>query len=385
MKKAIVYIISFCILWGCKEKFNAKIISPPTGYLVVEGFISSGANATKISLTRTVKLYDVVNTVYEHGAVINIESETNELFPLNETADSVYTSGNLALDNTKKYRLHIITRDSKVYVSDFATFKTTPVIDSVSWARENGGVKIYVNTHDLLNSTKYYKWDYEETWEFHSPYYNSLVYQYDATGIPIAVGFKFPDHSIDTTIHKCWNTVGSTNINIGSSEKLSQNIIQSPLTYIEPSSVKLSVLYSINVHQYSVSHEAYIFFQNIKKNTENLGSIFDAQPTELQGNIHCVSDPSEIVIGYIDISEETTKRIFISNDEVPGWGYGTKCAVVIVDNQRDSILRNGVGLWPTIPFSLFPLGGVKQFYATGERSCVDCTVNGSSQRPIFWP
>ena len=126
-----------------------------------------------------------------------------------------------------------------------------------------------------------------------------------------------------------------------------------------------------------------VFFQKIKKNTESLGSIFDAQPSELTGNIHCVTNPSEIVIGYIDISEEKKKRIFIRKDELPGWGYRTGCTFITIDNNPDSILKYGVGLHPTVPFMVDL--GVKSFYATPDQNCIDCTLTGSNVRPPFWP
>ncbi len=385
MKTVFFYIVCFFLLNGCKEKFTANIISPATGYLVVEGFISSGANATSIALTRSVKLYDTVNIIPEHNALINIESETNEVFPLNETGSGIYTSISLSLDKTKKYRLQIKTQDNKEYVSDFATVKKTPDIDSISWARENGGVKIYVNAHDPANNTRYYRWDYEETWEFRSTYYSTLKYSYDQNGFPTSVVYKFPDQSIDTAIRKCWNTINSTNINIGSSEKLGEDLIHLPLVYIEPASIKLSVLYSINIRQNALSHEGYLFFEKIKKNTENIGSIFDAQPSGLQGNIHCLTDPAEIVVGYVDISEEKIKRLFIGNNELPGWNYHQDCSQTILDNQRDSILKYGVGLSPTIVFTTGPFGSIKQFVATPEQNCVDCTLTGSNVKPVFWP
>ncbi|MEP6583784.1 MAG: DUF4249 domain-containing protein, partial [Ginsengibacter sp.] len=173
MKNIFVFIIFFFLACGCKEKFNTNIPSPSTGYLVVEGFISSGQDATTITLTRSVKLYDSVNIVPEQNAIVNIESETNQLFPLNETASGVYTSAILTLNSNEKYRLQIKTQDNKDYVSDFVAVRRTPDIDTLSWTRENGGVKIYVNTHDAQNNTRYYRWDYEETWEFHSTYYSS--------------------------------------------------------------------------------------------------------------------------------------------------------------------------------------------------------------------
>lgn len=386
MKNLFIYIIFFITAAGCKEKYIASVQSPATGYLVVEGFISSGQDPTSITLTRTTKLYDSVNIIYEHNAAVNVEGENQETFPLYENGNGVYvSSAPLNLNSTEKYRLHIRTQDGKEYASDFVPYKHTPEIDSVSWQRENGGVKIYVNTHDPQNNTRYYHWKYEETWEFHATYYSSLYFIRDQNYAPVGVAYRNADQSVDTTIHKCWNTIISTNINLGSSEKLSADVIHLPLISIEPASVKLSVLYSVNIRQYALSHGAYLFFQKIQKNTEGVGSIFDAQPSELQGNIHCITNPSETVVGYVDISEEKQKRIFIRNNELPGWNYNQDCGVTILDNQPDSLKKYGSGLFPTIPFSLGPFGSIKQILATPEESCMNCTLTGSNVRPAFWP
>ena len=212
-----------------------------------------------------------------------------------------------------------------------------------------------------------------------------MIYIRDQNSIPFAVGYRNADQSADTTIYKCWNTVNSTNINLGSSEKLTEDLIYLPLLYIEPGSEKLSVLYSINVRQYALSHEAYLFFQKIKKNTEQLGSIFDPQPSDMQGNIHCITNPLETVIGYIDISEEKVQRKYISRDELADWDYRTDCFLKTIDNQPDSIRKYGAGSAPTIPFSVDIRLGISKFYAANSNNCVDCTLRGTNVRPTFWP
>jgi Domain of unknown function (DUF4249) len=384
MKKLFSYIIFLSITAGCKEKYVAPIQSPSTGYLVVEGFINSGPGTTSIRLTRTTMLYDSVDIISEHNAVVNIEGENNEIFPLYENGNGIYISPSpFNLNNNEKYRLQIKTGDNKEYTSDFATVKRTPEIDSISWKRENGGVRIYVNTHDPQNNTRYYKWNYEETWEYHSAYLSNLKYITDPTTNQIlGVGPRLPSTLPDTTIYKCWHTTNSTSTNIGSSEKLSADVIYLPLLFIEPASQKLSVLYSINLKQYALSHEAYLFFEKIKKNTEQVGSVFDPQPSELQGNIHCVTNPKETVVGFVEISEEKDQRLFIRNDELPGWNYIAACNQVIIDNQPDSIAKYGLGLLPT---AVHEAGlSIKDFYASSY-TCVDCTLTGTNIRPNFWP
>jgi hypothetical protein len=123
----------------------------------------------------------------------------------------------------------------------------------------------------------------------------------------------------------------------------------------------------------------------MKKNTEQIGTLFDPQPSELSGNIHCLTDPNEIVIGYVEITQEQAKRIFIYNNQVNGWNYQAGCLQIIVDNNLDSIAKYGRDRFPTVPFALSPLGSILQFYAANNETCVDCTIRGTNQKPAFWP
>ena len=377
-----IFILIIAISDGCKNEFRPSVQSPATGYLVVEGFINS-AGPTSISLTRTTKLYDTVRDVNEHNAIVSIEGQNNESFPLYESGNGTYISNALNLNSNEKYRLKIKTQDGKDYASDYTSYKTTPDIDSLSWTRDNTGVKIYINTHDDQTQPGYYYWKYEETWEFHSRYQSSLVWVYIGNNpIPVGVAYKYPDQSVDTSIYKCWKTINSSNINIGSSEKLSKDIIYSQIISIEPESEKLSVLYSLNVRQYALSNDAYYYLQKLKKNTEEIGSIFAAQPSELTGNIHCLTNPSEIAIGYVEVSQEKDKRLYIKNSELPNWNYQALCQTIIVNNNADDIKNSGAGL-PTVPFQVGL--GIVSFYVSPDPNCVDCTLIGSNARPAFWP
>ena len=372
---------------GCKIEYRPAVESPKTGYLVVEGFINSDGGPTTITLSHTLKLYDdTTRDNRERNAIINIEGSNNENFPLYETGDGVYTSLPLQLDSNEKYRLKIKTQFGKEYESDFSRYRTTPEVDSLSWKRDNTGVKISINTHDDNVQPGYYNWNYKETWEIHSTYYSTIQYLYNpGNPIPFAVAYRKPDHSADTALYRCWQHVTSSNINIGSSEKLNQDLIYFPIMLIEPQSRKLSVLYSIQVFQYAISRENYNYLKILKTNSEDIGSITGPLPSELTGNIHCITTPSETVIGFVEVSQEKqSERLFISNDQLPGWGYKMQCAQVIVANNPES-LRDNSDLYPTTVYEFDPFGGIKSFYATPEINCMDCSLYGSPIKSDFWP
>jgi len=384
MKKIFVFIVLVITCATCKEAYNPPLNSPPTGYLVVDGFINSNGGASTITLTRTTKLVDSVFVAYEHRAQVQIESDNNEVYPLTEGINGNYTSAPLALNAAAKYRVRIYTAEGKEYLSEYSSVKHTPVIDSVSWLQDNDGVTTYINTHDATNNTKYYRWTYVETWQIRSRYYSSLKFVYDpSTGSPNGIEYRNARHEADTTILNCWQSYTARNIILGTTEKLSSDVIYLALTHMEPASIKLSVLYSVELKQYALSKGAYNFYQQLKKNTEQLGSIFDAQPSELKGNVQNTTDPAEIVIGYIDVSEEQTKRIFIYNNQLDHWGYLQSCGPqILIDNMPDSIAKYGTGLMATIPNKITL--GIEDFYAA-EPECVDCTIRGTNERPSFWP
>ncbi|MBZ5859352.1 DUF4249 domain-containing protein [Flavihumibacter profundi] len=383
---------------GCKEKYESPVISPETGYLVVEGAINSGPGATNITLSRTTKL-DNRNIQFESGAQVMIEGEDNSLHILTGLPEGRYTISGLNLDGNIKYRLRIKTREDKEYLSDYTAVKNNPPIDSINWKRENSGAQmngaqLYVDTHDPQDSTRYYQWEYSETWEYHSVLGSTL--KYEITTLPSGeneynVVFRFPYNTglYDSSLYYCWQNNPSSGILIASTAKLSKDVVHHPIVFIPPGSDKLSVLYSINVKQYSWSKEGYEFLERMKKNTEKTGSVFDAQPSELIGNIHCVSNSSELVIGYVTICPFQEKRIFISNKEVPDWNYEEPfCKQDTLDNTSAAIKASGIGLIPTsVPPCVngpCPTGIVT--FMAADPKCVDCTMNGgTTTRPSFWP
>jgi hypothetical protein len=387
MKKLFLFS---CILlvFSCREKYTPNLNEPANSYLVVEGFINNGPGPTTITLTRSTKLEDLKTIVPEPKATVRVEGKQNTTaFMLVETAPGIYTHPHLSLNANDEYRLYIKTSAGKEYVSDYSAVRSTPDIDEVSWDRKDGGVQIHTSTHDASGKTKYYQYKYEETWEFHSKYTQTLKLRLGPTGKILGVGFKdSTTFGIDSAQLICWKTLNSTNISIASSEKLTQDVISKfPLVFIEQGSVKLSVLYSINVKQYAASQQGFRFLEQLKKNTEQMGTIFDAQPSDNTGNIHCLTNKDEIAIGFVEVSQEKTKRIFISNTQLSNWKYDSGCQPeIMVANIPLDLGVNAGGLTLTNVLIWSPTAGIDSV-GFASQNCVDCRFTGSSKKPTFWP
>ncbi|HEX5024415.1 MAG TPA: DUF4249 domain-containing protein [Agriterribacter sp.] len=377
--KSFCYML-LCIVFlsaaSCKEKYDLPQTVANKDYLVVEGFIDGGNDSTFITLSRTVTPGDTTQIKMEQGAIVSVEGESGENFGLNEIAAGQYATAPLPLNPQGKYRLAITTRNGKAYQSDYVDVKKTPAIDSISWSREPNGVQLYVNTHDDENQTKYYNWEYDETWEYYSFYYSIWEYKNGTMDY----------RNNPNLLFRCWQSYKSSNIIIGSSAKLSKDIIYNqPISFIPDDSWKLSSRYSIIVKQRALSKGAYEYLQNVKKNSEQLGSIFDPQPSTSNGNIHCMSDAQETVLGYVYSSTLVEKRIFITASEVKDWKYHFWCEQEIsVKNDPDSLKIYFEGQL-YIPTTEIRVGPFIESYKASTRFCVDCTVRGgSSEKPDFW-
>lgn len=374
--KRLIYIVIAFILIGCKDSYELPLNVPATGYLVVDGVINP-AGVTTISLSRTVRLVDSFNVNYVQDASVTVEGEDNTSQTLMHNSAGRYESTNLNLNPGVKYRL-LIWHNGKEYTSSYLPVKQTPLIDSISWERDDMGVHIYADAKGNANTSGYYRWDYEEDWEFHSAYAPSLKYN----AVPLAE-FIFRNQDVDMSRYVCYQSSRSTSIEILSTAKISRDTTHYRFLTIPPQSWKLSVLYAVNLRQYSISKEGFEYLSKMKKNTEQTGSIFDAQPSELRGNITCVQDPAEPVIGFVEISEIHTKRRFIKASDVPSWGYRQACTQQSLANNSDSIVLYGYPE-PVVPDQTGPTGGILSLWTT-SRECIDCTQRGTLTKPPFWP
>ena len=369
-------MVTGLLLTACKENYEPPVIKTNPNLLVVDGFINNSTDTTSIHLSRTRKLSDEVTYSPEVNAQLTLEDAGGAiLYYFQEMDNGNYIVPGMTLDVNRKYKLHINTADGKNYASDEIEVKQTPPIDSISWERQENGLTIFVNTHDPQNNTRYYRWDYINTWEYYSKY---------------ASGFKYENHEViprrrDEDVYTCWTTKNSTDLYLGSSAKLSDDVIhRSPVRFIPVNAIELSGLYSILVRQYAITKEGYEYFQNLKKITEQLGSIFDAQPSQLTGNIHLTGDLTEPVLGFVTASSVDQKRIFIKNTEVAPWSYRLQCddRFVVPLDSLENYFGNGVYI-PTTEYA--PRGSIEGYYA-GANSCVDCTTHGGTNvKPGFWP
>lgn len=376
LKYYIVWLLLLLAMPGCVDPFEPDGIKTAPKYLVVGGFINLNG-VTTIQLSRTQNVAAGTAPVAETKAVVAILDESGTSYSLTERTAGTYTSAPLSLSPSRKYQLRLRTAAGSEYLSGLVAAKVTPAIDKVSWGLEKQGVQIFVSTHDATNSTRYYRWSYSETWQFESPYYSGLEY----------VGGRVQPRTED--VFTCWNTVNASAVELSSTTRLSQDVVVNyPLVVLPGNSSKLRIKYSVLVRQYAQTPEEYAYWEMLKSNTETVGSLFDPVPSQLTGNVRCLTNEAETVLGYIGAGTVTEKRLFIANAELPAIAYETgypKCprpdTVSLVE------VSGRFGSFTSVPlFGVYgpPLTSILIGYAAVPIECADCRRRGTNKRPDFW-
>jgi len=375
VRRSLFLILTIVVLSACKKPYTPELVSSPDSFLVIEGIINSGSDSTIIRLSRTTPVDAKTSVSPEKNATAIVESDDNASYPLTEGSDGTYSSAGLNLNSSKKYRLRVTTANKDVYLSDFEEVRVTPPIDSIGYQITGNGLQIYSNAHDATNNTRYYRFEYEEAWKFNTAYKSGYIVE----------GDKIVARKID--VYYCYANRKSSNIVIGSTIKLSQDVLhEQPITSIASNSEKVGNRYTILLKQYALSKKAYEFWQQIKNNTESLGSIFDPQPSESSGNIKCVSNPEKKAIGYISVGTVQTKRVYIDRSELP------KTWMVDYGCERDTTRfeYDGIRIFFNNPPLVIPIdkainaNGAWIGYLSSSPECTDCTTRGKLQKPAFW-
>jgi hypothetical protein len=320
---AIKRIFSFLFLVAVASCIDPYIpnLNNYKSLLVVEGLITNENNSYKIKLSRTTIQKDSVPEKITNANVYITDGDEIKAH-LQNCGDGYYKTDSTSFTGVvgQKYTLQILTSEGKEYKSEECTMLPVAGIDTLYYEKGEEtsgnlgetltGIKILLNSADATGMNKYFRWTFEEVWEYIMP----LPQQYLYTMI------NDTTFSFESVFAKnlCWKKSQLGEIITNSILSGGENYINRQLIkFIAPvKSDRLTQQYSILVKQYSISEKEYNFWNNLKKISEAGGDIFESKPYTVISNIHNVNDESEIVLGYFEVSAIRQKRIFITAYEL---------------------------------------------------------------------
>lgn len=398
----IIALFALFLLSTCIDPYSPQL----KGYsslLVVDGLITDAKTSYTVKLSRTFQGQNSTPS-WVSDAIVFINDNAGANSILINRGNGVYKTDSTLFMGVpgRTYVLHIKTNDGAEYESDACIMYPVPDIDSIYFAKDeqvvnNGtqteeGVSIYLDSKEGTDN-KYFRWDFDEIWKFKVPN-------------PKKFNFNMADSSITAvTVVKefCWKTRKSDEILIYSNYSgMAGTIKKEPIYFIAADqSDRLLIQYSILVNQYSISKEEYDFWNNLKQVNESGGDIFAEQPFTVLSNIHNVSDPTERVLGYFQVSAVKQKRKYISFSEIAGMNlpyYQYQCERIVKDpTDIPHGYESPPPTWDEL-YAMYCITSdyyfVEPQYSVGTNNlekmvfarpeCADCTITGTITKPDFW-
>ena len=374
---SIVLLTTVLLAFSCVEPYAPPEVKNDQNLLVVDALLNGGDGTCTVKLSRTVPLTESNLTRPELQATVSIVTESGTTYTLKDNTNSGnYSTSGISILSNDTYILNIKTINGKQYSSEKVALKVSPQIDSITWKTVEDGIELYVDTHDNDNNTRYYRWEFDETWAYNSAYQS--LYEFS--------GEKVVERS--DNIYNCYQNFSSSNILIKSTSRFTEDAVRNfQFNSIPKGSQRLFIRYSILVKQYALTLDAFNFWELLKKNTESLGGLFDPLPSQLRGNIQNNNNEGEVVLGYFSASKTVEKRIFISLQDLPDGYKFTDLYPLCV---KDTAFLDEFGHLPAVnkAADLLISGYYNPFlvgYFYSLNDCVDCRLqSGTNQKPSFW-
>jgi hypothetical protein len=305
MRFPALVLVFFLLLAGtvaCIDEVNFPLRAV-TPRLVVEGLITNQKPPYKVQLTFTDskqgrRALTEANGV--SGAVVSIADDQGNSTRLTDFQLGTY----LTTDTTfvgvvgRSYTLSVQLPDGRRYASKPEQLTAVPQITRVFYEvndregiAENAGINVFVDVQDPAETKNYYRW---------SAYGYSLR---QSTGV--CCDFVFEGCPRCKT--RCWMRNDNLAANIMSDELINGNPIVRQFVYFSP--LRTRGPHLVEVSQYSLTAEAYRFWQRYEEQRIRTGSILDPLPEPIEGNVANADNPNEVALGYFGASSLVRQRI----------------------------------------------------------------------------
>jgi hypothetical protein len=383
----ITYLLLLCfILVGCTEQYILQTNTYEEA-LVVEATITNELKHQQIKISKTYR-FEEDGPTSESGAEVYVTDNAGNRFDFEEQSDVYVSTTEFKAEPNREYYLKINTKDGKSYTSSKEILPTETEIESiiptVTTVDGQRGVQINVNSYDPLNSSKYYRYEYEETYKIIAPKW-----------VPEKAIITGPE---EITIiprteeaQTCYSTKNSVDIILTNTAGLIEDRVHFPIRFISDQDYIISHRYSILVRQYVQSLAAHTFYKTLKELSGTEGILSQNQPGFFYGNLKSETNPSEKVVGFFEVSSVASKRMFFNYvDLFPGEvrpPYYTECKeekLLFCFGPSDECSGTDIIYALEQNTYVYFYQDISTYYHWFPTPCGDCTSFSSNIKPPFW-
>jgi hypothetical protein len=328
-------VISLFILSSCIEEYtNSPNLKAEV--LIVDGLITNQleADTIEVSYSKSIGTNAEISPVI--GCKIQVIVDGGLAYDLREAIEGkYYTPKNLRGQGGKNYQLKIITPNGEVYVSTVEKMLKVPPIQKVYDAFDQKAIlnstgtkyraanNVYLNVQDPASENNNYFWRYRffeklevcKTCEHGYLYPDGLTCFREDPNVFVPNPLPpFYDYFCDGN---CWDIIYGKTVNIFSDVNTNGQVIKGQLIAQIPFfSYTNGVV--IEIKQYNLSTEGYRFYRLLDLQGQKTGSLTDAPPSAIVGNIRNINKSSEVVVGFFGATEVSIYNYYVDRSKNTG-------------------------------------------------------------------
>lgn len=388
MKRIFLIAIMFLlvIINGCVEKYWPDTAFKYDKMIVVDGMISNERGPYTVHLSVSSAISDPQLLPLSNYFVF-ITDDVGNAETLSEEGSGIYKTSVDGIHGEigRSYKLIIISPDRNARYESAFELLTDPVeIDSVyvelefhtdsDYDHNLTGFQFYIDTKLAEEDTNYLLWRMDYTYQYEANYLARYIYD------NYQMETMHPSDSLQT----CWKTGAKEEFVTARTEIFSEPRLEKiPLCYVTTETKELSIRYSLLAKQHTISYDAYSFWKQIEEMNEQSYWLYTKQPYPIKGNMECVTDTEEVILGYFMASGVHEKRVYVNRPLGVDWYYRTECGFYTGEylTYKLYLLHDS---WPVYLTKYY--NGFTYITALPEQQyCVDCRQSGGELTPpAFW-
>ena len=401
--KNVTSLLIIFIFNSCIEPYTIKQEDSFEDRLVVEAVLTNQSEYQKIILTRTYSLDNVAKNV-EEGAIVKVIEDKNVFYLYEEKQPGEYISKvKFNAKPNKDYKLDIVLKNGKEYsskkmqlpVESNSDFKLTPYVGRNKIGREGVYIKYENNNTGGNDSSSFYRFDHSGTYKIVAPNWSPDELEVNSTKRPKLVGKKNDIGKI------CYGTDIGIKTFLRNAKDFEGNDVEPfNLIFLLKDDHRIYYRYSLNVKQYVISNDAYIYYKTLEEFSESDNLFSGIQPGNINGNIFSKDEHSENVIGFFDVTKVSSKRVFfnytdffVKTNPLIDEFYFEPCvkSYPYLESKGASqplslneMLSKDLVMFLSENFSLHTPPQPGGPYQVVTKNCGDCSAYGNVIKPNFW-
>lgn len=316
MKKAIFYILGWLALFGCEDVYRPELSSGPN-LPVIEARLTNNPAFNYIYVCRTTKFTNNNYSKAIINAKIELLEENGPVYNIKHTVSGIYNLPE-SLEPGKQYKLRVKI-DNETYESDWEKLPLLPEMENfspetytqVKYINNSYGIpyKSYVDGFQVFvdvpvnNASKAYLFRWHSYLQFCMGGYIGRDRTFEWISF-----FHNSSENIASTGHY-------SNDSIINRHKLMFNVCDY-LGYLDTvnypqrkSAYELGWIFEID--QYGLSEGAYRFYKKAGEQLKADGQLFDPINSQVQSNMHCISNPDKQLLGVFDLCSVTRHQYYV--------------------------------------------------------------------------